>query len=52
MTMKSIAQLLVRVIDESGEDYLYPLEYFMRIDLPKLVIGRLALAVKTIILVR
>lgn len=25
----------VRVIDESGEDYLYPLQYFAAIDLPK-----------------
>lgn len=24
----------IRVIDESGEDYLYPAEYFMPIDLP------------------
>ena len=26
---------LVRVIDESGEDYLYPEGLFLRIDLPK-----------------
>jgi hypothetical protein len=25
---------LVRVIDESGEDYLYPTEYFVNISLP------------------
>lgn len=25
----------IRVIDESGEDYLYPSAYFMAIDLPK-----------------
>jgi hypothetical protein len=25
----------IRVIDESGEDYLYPEEYFLPIDLPK-----------------
>ncbi|MFQ5757159.1 MAG: hypothetical protein ACE5H7_13865 [Acidiferrobacterales bacterium] len=25
----------VRVIDESGEDYLYPENYFVRLDLPK-----------------
>lgn len=25
----------VRVIDESGEDYLYPTEYFVRLDLPR-----------------
>ena len=28
-------QHLVRVIDESGEDYLYPEDYFMLIDLPQ-----------------
>jgi len=27
----------VRVIDESGEDYLYPSEYFVPIDLPRAV---------------
>jgi len=26
---------LIRIIDESGEDYLYPLNYFMPINLPK-----------------
>ena len=25
---------LLRVVDESGEDYLYPEAYFMRVDLP------------------
>lgn len=25
----------IRIVDESGEDYLYPEEYFMAIDLPK-----------------
>ncbi|HKZ79309.1 MAG TPA: hypothetical protein VJ124_13600 [Pyrinomonadaceae bacterium] len=25
----------IRVIDESGEDYLYPQEYFLPIELPK-----------------
>jgi len=25
----------LRVIDESGEDYLYPQEYFLQIELPK-----------------
>ena len=28
---------MVRVIDESGEDYLYPQEYFMEIKLPRAV---------------
>lgn len=27
----------MRVIDESGEDYLYPAEYFVLIDLPQAV---------------
>ncbi|HEY0080026.1 MAG TPA: hypothetical protein VGB73_15545 [Pyrinomonadaceae bacterium] len=27
----------LRVIDESGEDYLYPAEYFVLIELPKAV---------------
>ena len=29
------AQHFVRVIDESGEDYLYPADYFVSIALPK-----------------
>ena len=28
---------LIRVIDESGEDYLYPVEYFVPIELPQAV---------------
>ena len=27
----------VRVVDESGEDYLYPKEYFVEVDLPRQV---------------
>jgi hypothetical protein len=27
----------LRVIDESGEDYLYPAEYFVMVDLPQAV---------------
>lgn len=27
----------IRVIDESGEDYLYPAEYFVLVDLPQSV---------------
>ena len=27
----------IRVIDESGEDYLYPADYFVMIELPKAV---------------
>jgi hypothetical protein len=26
---------MIRVVDESGEDYLYPSDFFMPIDLPK-----------------
>ena len=28
---------MVRVIDESGEDYLYPSEYFVSVDLPRVL---------------
>lgn len=27
----------IRVIDESGEDYLYPEEYFVEVELPRVV---------------
>jgi hypothetical protein len=37
---------LVRVIDESGEDYLYPADYFASIRLPQLV-ARKVFAVAT-----
>ncbi len=29
------AHHLLRIVDESGEDYLYPEDYFMPIDLPQ-----------------
>ena len=35
---------LVRIIDESGEDYLYPDDYFMPIDLPQPIRAALQLA--------
>ncbi len=35
---------LVRVVDESGEDYLYPVDYFVPIDLPESVVKVLSLA--------
>lgn len=35
---------LVRIIDESGEDYLYPDEYFMPVELPQPVRAALQLA--------
>jgi hypothetical protein len=34
----------IRVIDESGEDYLYPVTAFDRIDLPDSIIERVFLA--------
>jgi hypothetical protein len=35
---------LVRVVDESGEDYLYPKKLFAAVDLPKTIGRRLAAA--------
>lgn len=35
---------LLRVIDESGEDYLYPADYFTPIELPERVVEAFALA--------
>lgn len=31
------AQYQIRIIDESGDDYLYPAEFFIPIDLPTMV---------------
>jgi len=31
----------IRIIDESGEDYLYPSEYFLPIELPTVVLKEL-----------
>ena len=28
---------VLRIVDESGEDYLYPVDYFVIIELPKVV---------------
>ncbi len=28
---------MIRVVDESGEDYLYPASYFVHLDLPRSV---------------
>jgi hypothetical protein len=39
------AHRLIRVIDESGEDYLYPQDYFAPITLPETLVEALALAV-------
>jgi hypothetical protein len=35
---------LIRVIDESGEDYLYPADHFVTIELPDTVVRRLSFA--------
>ena len=35
---------MIRVVDESGEDYLYPSDFFIPLDLPKSVEQALALA--------
>jgi hypothetical protein len=35
---------MVRVVDESGEDYLYPSDYFLAVELPQSVQQALALA--------
>ena len=32
----------VRIIDESGEDYLYPADFFLRIDLPESIANHIA----------
>lgn len=42
---QAVAHNLVRVIDESGEDYLYPSSRFMRITVPQTLAKALALAV-------
>lgn len=34
---KALKHQLIRVIDESGEDYLYPADYFVPIELSKAV---------------
>lgn len=35
---------LIRVVDESGEDYLYPTDWFVPISVPQAAIKELALA--------
>ena len=35
---------LVRVIDESGEDYLYPMDYFVPVEVPQVAIKAFAMA--------
>lgn len=35
---------LIRVVDESGEDYLYPADHFVAVELPEAVARRLSFA--------
>jgi hypothetical protein len=42
--LKANAHNMIRIIDESGEDYLYPDRYFMPIELPESVKQVLAFA--------
>ena len=41
---KAASHGLLRVIDESGEDYLYPADWFVPIALPQTTVKALALA--------
>jgi hypothetical protein len=34
---RAVEHRLIRVVDESGEDYLYPADYFVPIELPQAV---------------
>lgn len=38
----AVAHGLIRIIDESGEDYLYPNDFFVRVELPASVEKTLA----------
>jgi hypothetical protein len=38
------AQSLIRVIDESGEDYLYPIQFFKKVKLPAELLRALRIA--------
>jgi hypothetical protein len=35
---------MIRVVDESDEDYLYPMDYFVSIEMPQVALDALALA--------
>ena len=35
---------LIRIVDESGEDYVYPQEYFVAIELPQAAVDAFAVA--------
>lgn len=41
---RSAEHQLVRVVDESGEDYLYPADYFVPIELPQALAKVLSVA--------
>jgi hypothetical protein len=41
---KAEAQSLIRVIDESGEDYLYPIQFFKKVKLPADLVRALKIA--------
>jgi hypothetical protein len=41
---RAVEHQMIRVIDESGEDYLYPANYFVSIELPRAVEEVFALA--------
>ncbi|MEH1931146.1 hypothetical protein [Nostoc sp.] len=41
----AVKHQMIRVIDESGEDYLYPSNYFVLIELPKAVTEAFSLAI-------
>ena len=41
---QALSHGLTRVVDESGEDYLYPADYFAPITLPQMIVDALALA--------
>jgi len=41
---KASAEGMIRVIDESGEDYLYPQSNFVELSLPSSITGKLKLA--------
>ncbi len=41
---KAAQHKLIRIIDESGEDYLYPASFFVPIELPKVIEKKFALA--------
>jgi hypothetical protein len=39
-----LSKNLIKVIDESGEDYLYPSSYFILMDIPEKIIQQLEFA--------